>query len=312
MTENTNIYIETSSPHIHRGDSTHTIMRDVLIALLPALIAAIFIFKMEAVFVIALSIVSCTLTEFLWQKIFRQDITVKDLSATVTGVLLAFTLPPSVPFYIPIIGGVFAIVIVKQIFGGMGKNFLNPALASRAFLVVTWPALMAKWTLDGLSTATPLEILKSGGGSLPSIWAVFIGNIGGTIGETSALALIIGAIYLIYRDIITWEIPVTYVLSTFLLTFFFGSTSLSLEFSLYHILSGGLLLGAIFMATDYVTSPVTKLGKCIMGIGCGFLTFALRRFGATPEGVCFSILIMNLFVPIINRHVIPRTFGEVK
>lgn len=312
MTSNGNIYVESSSPHIHRGDSTNTIMRDVIIALLPALLAGIYVFKLQALMVVALSVASCVVGEFLWQKIFKQDITVGDLSAVVTGILLAFTLPPAVPYYIPIVGGFFAILIVKQLFGGMGKNFLNPALASRAFLMVTWPAAMAIWTIDGVATATPLEMLRQSEAAAPSLWSVFLGNTGGSIGETSGLALILGAIYLLYRDIITWEVPVTYMGSVFLLSLLFSGSNSPLRFALYEVLAGGLLLGAIYMATDYVTSPVTKRGKYIMGLGCGVLTFLLRIVGRTPEGVCYSILIMNLFVPMIERHTIPRTFGEVK
>ena len=312
MTSNWSVYVESSSPHIHQGDSTKTVMQDVIIALLPALIAGVYFFKIQALIVVALSVISCVLTEFLWQKIFKQDVTIGDLSAVVTGMLLAFTLPPSVPYHIPIVGGVFAIVIVKQLFGGMGKNFLNPALASRAFLMVTWPAAMAIWTIDGVATATPLEMLRQAEAAAPPLWSVVIGSTGGSIGETSALALIIGAVYLLYRDIITWEIPVTYLGSVFLLSLLFNDATSPFKFALYEVLAGGLLLGAIYMATDYVTSPVTKRGKYIMGLGCGLLTFLLRTVGRTPEGVCYSILVMNLFVPMIERHTIPRTFGEVK
>lgn len=312
MISNENQYVESSSPHIHQGDSTRTIMQDVIIALIPALIAGICFFKVQALLVVVLSVISCVLSELLWQKLFNQEVTIGDLSAVVTGLLLAFTLPPSVPYYIPIVGGMFAIVVVKQLFGGMGKNFLNPALASRAFLMVTWPSAMAIWTIDGVATATPLEMLRNAETAIPSLWSVFIGSTGGSIGETSALALIIGAAYLLYRDIITWEIPVTYLGSVFLLSLLFNDTSAPLTFALYEVLAGGLLLGAIYMATDYTTSPVTKKGKYIMGLGCGLLTFLLRTVGRTPEGVCYSILIMNLFVPMIERHTIPRTFGEVK
>ncbi|HHW71504.1 MAG TPA: RnfABCDGE type electron transport complex subunit D [Clostridiales bacterium] len=309
---NSNTYLESSSPHIHQGISTKSIMRDVIIALLPALVASIIVFKIRALIIVVLSVVSCVLGELLWQKTFKQKVTIDDLSAVVTGILLAFSLPPSVPYYIPVIGGIFAIIIVKQIFGGIGKNFLNPALASRAFLMATWPAVMTKWTLDGISTATPLELLNNASPNLPSLWEVFIGYTGGSIGETSALALIIGGIYLLYRNVITWEIPVSYIGSVFLLSFLFCNTGTPFIFALYEIFAGGLLLGAIYMATDYTTSPVTKKGKFIMGIGCGVLTFLFRTIGQTAEGVCYSILIMNLFVPMIERHTIPRTFGEVK
>lgn len=250
MISNENEYVESSSPHIHQGDSTRTVMQDVIIALIPALIAGIYFFKMPAFIVVALSVISCVLSELLWQKIFKQKVTIDDLSAVVTGLLLAFTLPPSVPYYIPIIGGMFAIIVVKQLFGGMGKNFLNPALASRAFLMVTWPAAMAIWTIDGVATATPLEMLRKTEAAVPSLWSIFIGSTGGSIGETSALALILGAIYLLYKDIITWEIPATYLGSIFLLSLLFNDVSSPFIFALYEVLAGGLLLGAIYMATD--------------------------------------------------------------
>lgn len=309
---NSNTYMEVSSPHIHQGSSTKTIMRDVVIALTPTLIASIIFFGIRAFIIVLLSVISCVLGELLWQKIFKQRVTIDDLSAVVTGILLAFTLPPSVPYYIPVIGGLFAIIVVKQIFGGIGKNFLNPALASRAFLMATWPAIMAKWTLDGVSTATPLELLNGSSADIPSLWNVFIGHTAGSLGETSALALIIGGIYLLYKDVITWEIPLSYIVSVFLLSLVFNKTSTPLIFALYEIFTGGLLLGAIYMATDYTTSPVTKKGKFIMGIGCGVLTCLLRNIGQTPEGVCYSILVMNLFVPMIERHTVPRTYGEVR
>ena len=309
---NSNTYMEVSSPHIHQGSSTKTVMRDVVIALTPTLIASIIFFGITAFIIVLLSVISCVLGELLWQKIFKQRVTIDDLSAVVTGILLAFTLPPSVPYYIPVIGGLFAIIVVKQIFGGIGKNFLNPALASRAFLIATWPAIMAKWTLDGVSTATPLELLNGSSADIPSLWNVFIGHTAGSLGETSALALIIGGIYLLYKDVITWEIPLSYIVSVFLLSLVFNKTSTPLIFALYEIFTGGLLLGAIYMATDYTTSPVTKKGKFIMGIGCGVLTCLLRNIGQTPEGVCYSILVMNLFVPMIERHTVPRTYGEVR
>lgn len=309
---NSNTYMEVPSPHIHQGSSTKTIMRDVVIALTPTLIASIIFFGIRAFIIVLLSVISCVLGELLWQKIFKQRVTIDDLSAVVTGILLAFTLPPSVPYYIPVIGGLFAIIVVKQIFGGIGKNFLNPALASRAFLMATWPAIMAKWTLDGVSTATPLELLNGSSADIPSLWNVFIGHTAGSLGETSALALIIGGIYLLYKDVITWEIPLSYIVSVFLLSLVFNKTSTPLIFALYEIFTGGLLLGAIYMATDYTTSPVTKKGKFIMGIGCGVLTCLLRNIGQTPEGVCYSILVMNLFVPMIERHTVPRTYGEVR
>lgn len=305
-------YIESSSPHIHADISTKIIMKDVIIALMPALFASIYFFGIRALIITLLSVVACVLGEMIWQKLFHKQSTINDLSTVVTGILLAFCLPPTVPYYIPIIGGFFAIIIVKQVFGGIGRNFLNPALAARAFLMATWPASMAKWTLDGVSAATPLETIKNISVGLPQIRNVFLGHTGGSIGETSCLALIIGGIYLLYKGVITWKIPATYIGTVFILSFLFGNDAFSINYALYQIFSGGLFLGAIYMATDYTTSPVTPKGQYIMGIGCGILTWILRSVAQTPEGVAYSILIMNMFVPMIERHTIPKVFGEVE
>ena len=306
------MYTVSSSPHIRAKDSISNIMRDVLIALLPATAAGIYYFKTQAILVILVSVLSCVGAEALWQKIIGQKIRVSDCSAAVTGLLLAFNLPPSVPLWLPIVGGVFAIIIVKQFFGGLGQNFINPALASRAFLLASWPVLMTNWTVDGVSTATTLGILKEGGQALPSIWNLFIGNVGGTIGETSAVALLIGGLYLLFKRIISWRIPVTYIGTVFVLTWVLGRGGLLTGNPMMEILAGGLFLGAIFMATDYSTSPITPLGQIIMGIGCGLLTSIIRIYGGYPEGVSYSILIMNLFVPLIDRYTTPKVFGEVK
>jgi electron transport complex protein RnfD len=287
-------------------------MRDVLIALLPATAAGIYFFKTQALLVMLVSVLSCVGAEALWQKITGQKITIKDYSAAVTGLLLAFNMPPSVPLWIPIIGGAFAIIIVKQFFGGLGQNFMNPALAARAFLLASYPVRMTTWTVDGVTAATTLGILKEGGQALPSLWNLFIGNVGGTIGETSAIALLIGGLYLIFKRIISWRIPVTYIGTVFILTWIFGRSGLFTGNPLMEILAGGLMLGAIFMATDYSTSPITPLGQIIMGIGCGLLTTIIRVYGGYPEGVSYSILIMNLFVPIIDQLTTPKVFGGAK
>ncbi len=307
MNENS-MYTVSSSPHVKAKDTTQTIMRDVIIALLPATFAGIYFFKTKAALVILVSILSCVFAEVLWEKIFKRKVTITDLSAVVTGLLLAFNLPPSVPLWMPVVGGFFAIIIVKQFFGGIGQNFMNPALAARAFLLASWPVEMTKWTLDGVTSATPLALLKDGQTDLPSLFNVFIGNVGGCIGETSVLALLLGGAYLMYRKIISWRIPVSFIGTTFLIMTLAGRGCSPV----YEIFSGGLMLGAIFMATDYSTSPITGTGKIIFGIGCGFITSVIRIWGGYPEGVSYSIILMNLFVPIIDKYAPRRLFGEVK
>ena len=300
------IYTVSPSPHIRSNITVKTIMRDVIIALMPALIVGIYFFKMNAVLVILTSVVSSVFAEWLWEKLTHKRITIGDLSAVVTGLLLAFNLPPTIPLWMVIVGAFFSIIVVKQFFGGIGQNFVNPALAGRAFLLASYSTAMTKWTVDGVTTATPLAILKTGKGTLPPITDLLIGNIGGCIGEISAIAILIGAAYLFYKKIISWEIPVTYIGTVLILTLLFGRNGF------YEIFAGGLMLGAFFMATDYVTTPITSKGKIIFGIGCGILTAVIRRFGPNPEGVSYSILIMNLFVPLIDRKTAPRIFGEVK
>ena len=307
----TTMYTVSSSPHIRAKDTTQSIMRDVIIGLLPAAIAGVYFFKLKALLVILVSVISCVASEYIWQKAAKQKNTTGDLSAVVTGLLLAFCLPASVPLWIPVIGGIFAIIIVKQFFGGIGQNIMNPALAARAFLLASWPVLMTTWTLDGVTTATPLAILKGKevtGAVAPSLMNVFIGHVGGSIGETSALALLIGGAYLLYKHVIDWRIPVTFIGTTFIITAIVGRASNPF----YELFTGGLMLGAIFMATDYATSPITPKGKIIFGVGCGVLTSIIRILGGYPEGVCYSIIIMNLFVPLIERWTTPKIFGKVK
>lgn len=301
-----------SSPHIRSNDTIKGIMRDVVIALLPAAAAGVYFFKIQALLVMIASVASCVLSEYVWQKLTKQKVTIGDYSAAVTGLLLAFNLPPTVPLWIPVVGGIFAIIIVKQFFGGLGQNFMNPALAARAFLLASWPVQMTSWVVDGVSSATPLGILKEGGTALPSLVDVFIGHVGGCIGETSALALIIGGLYLLYKRVISWRIPVSYIGTVFVLMGILGRHGFMSGNPVYEIFAGGLMLGAIFMATDYSTSPITPLGQIIMGIGCGLLTSIIRIYGGYPEGVSYSIIIMNLFVPIIDKYTAPKVFGEVK
>ncbi|NLK21499.1 MAG: RnfABCDGE type electron transport complex subunit D [Epulopiscium sp.] len=305
------VYTVSSSPHISSKNSIKSIMRDVLIALLPGAMMGIWFFKLGAFITIVLSIASCVGVEALWQKLTKQKITINDYSAAVTGLLLAMNLPPTVPFWIPIIGGTFAIIIAKQLFGGLGQNFINPALAARAFLLTSWAGHMTNWTIDGISTATPLGILKEGG-ALPPIIDVIIGHVGGSIGETSAIALLIGAGYLLYKKVISIRIPATFIGTVLILTFILGRDAMFDPNAVYEILTGGLILGAFFMATDYSSSPVTQRGQYIMGIGCGIITTVIRLYGGYPEGVSYAILIMNLAVPLIDKYTMPRVFGEVK
>lgn len=307
----TTMYTVSSSPHIREKHTTQSIMRDVIIALLPATVAGVYFFKMEALLIILASVISCVLAEYIWQKATNQKVTISDLSAVVTGLLLAFNLPASAPLWLPVIGGFFSVIIVKQFFGGLGQNIVNPALAGRAFLLASWPVQMTTWTLDGATTATPLAILKGAeatGATLPSLANVFIGHVGGCIGETSALALLLGGAYLIYKKVIDWKIPATFIGTTLIITAIAGRAGNPI----YELFVGGLMIGAIFMATDYATCPITPKGRIIFGVGCGVITSLIRIFGGYPEGVSYSILIMNLFVPLIERWTTPRTFGKVK
>jgi len=289
-------------------------MRDVIIALLPATVMGIVYFRFKAVLLIAISIATAVIAEALYQKGTKQKVTISDLSAVVTGLLLAMNIPASAPWWVPVVGSAFAIVIAKQLFGGLGQNFVNPALAGRAFLMASYPSIMADYAatvpVSAVSTATPLALLKAGNiADLPSIADVFLGHIGGTIGETCALALIIGGIYLIWRGIISWRIPVIYIATVFVLTALIGRDGVRMP--VYELFIGGLMLGAFFMATDYATSPVTPLGQIIMALGCGLLTVLIRIFGGYPEGVSYSILIMNLCVPLIERFTKPTIFGAL-
>lgn len=294
------------SPHIKDKDNVNKIMWYVIAALLPAAGVGVYFFKARALWIIILSVFFAVLTEFIIQKLTKQKVTIKDGSAVLTGLLLALILSPLVPFWIPVLGAIFAISIGKMVFGGLGHNIFNPALVGRAFLVVSWPALMTKWLLvDGTTGATPLGLLKLEGIKTAYL-NLFLGNIGGTIGETSAVALLAGALFLFYKKIIDWRIPATYIGTVFIFALIFRQDPI------FHILAGGLLIGAFFMATDYVTSPITKNGKLIFGFGCGFLTIILRLFSGYPEGVMFSILLMNAVVPLIERYTKLKPFGYRK
>jgi len=309
-------FLVSSSPHIRSGETTQRIMLDVIIALMPALLAGVFYFGLNALTLTAVAVAFAVATEAVMQKILGKPVTVNDLSAVVTGILIAFNVPVTLPLWMVAVGSIFAIAIAKQCFGGLGYNFINPALAARAMLLASWPVRMTGWVApgaDAVSTATPLAILKGGeaaGQALPGLWDMFIGNIGGCIGETSVLALIIGGAYLLYRRVISYRIPLVYIATVAVLSFLFGG--FDADTMIYNILAGGLFLGAIFMATDYSTSPMSPKGQIIFAIGCGFLTSLIRFYGGYPEGVSYSILIMNVATPLIDKYTMPRKFGEVK
>jgi electron transport complex protein RnfD len=305
-----NKLIASSSPHIRNDETTQTLMLDVIIALLPALVASIFYFGFNSIILVVSSVASAIVTEFVCEKIMKRPITITDLSAVVTGMLLAFNLPASAPWWIAAAGSAFAIGIVKQVFGGIGFNFLNPALAGRAFLMASWSSHLSTGFIDpatdAISSATPLSLIKSGSiGQLPPIADMFLGNIPGVIGETSSILLILGGIYLIYRGTIKWTIPVCYIGTVAVISLFTDGISLLP----YHLFGGGLMLGAFFMATDYATSPITDKGRVIYAVGAGALTMLIRKIGGYPEGVSYSILLMNILTPMINRYIQPKVFG---
>ena len=315
-----------SSPHAHSPMTTQTIMRDVLIALAPALIGSVYFFGFRALMVTLVSAAACVFFEWGYRKMMKLDATAHDLSAVVTGVLLAFVCPVTIPYWTIILGDLFAIVLVKQLFGGIGKNFVNPALAGRAFMF-SWPVLMSTWvkvgfenaaglfsTADAVTAATPLAPMHQGtfDPTLGTIADLFLGNVGGCLGETSALALLIGFAYLLVRKIISARIPVAYIATVAVLAFLFPMGNDRLTWMAAQVFGGGLMLGAIFMATDYVTSPVTKLGQIIFGIGCGVLTILIRYFGGYNEGVSYAILIMNCCVVLLDKIGRPVKFGAPK
>jgi len=294
-------------------------MIDVVIALAPASLIGIYFFGIRALAVILVTVASCLVSEYLVRLILKRENTISDFSAVVTGLLLALNLPPTIPLWIAAVGGAVAIIIVKQLFGGIGQNFMNPALGARVILLVSWAGYMTGWVApgpDAVSSATPLGILKEGteaaGAVLPGYMELFAGNVAGCIGETSVLALLIGAFYLLYRRVISLEIPLTFIGTVALFTWIFGGNGLFTGDFVYHILSGGLVLGAFFMATDYSTSPITSRGRLIMGAGCGLLTAVIRLYANYPEGVSFAIILMNVVVPLIDRYTVPKSFGGEK
>jgi electron transport complex protein RnfD len=310
------------SPHIRSADSTTTVMLNVLIALCPAFLWGIYVFGIRALVLVLISVVSCIVWEAAAQFLLKRPVTVGDLSAAVTGMLLGMNLPVTAPLWMPVVGGFFAIVIVKQLFGGIGQNFANPAITARIVLLVSFASAMTNFTapkaLDAVTTATPLAVLdrtadisaQVADGSLPGLLQMVIGVRGGCIGETCAAALLIGCCWLLVRRVISPIIPLSYLGTVAVLMLAFSRFNLT--FTAYELLSGGLLLGAIFMATDYVTSPITEWGRVIFGVGCGLITAAIRVFANATEGVSFAILLMNLVVPYINTLTRPKAFGEVK
>ena len=321
-------YILSSSPHTHSHASVSRIMLDVIIALLPTTAAGIWFFGMPAVWTIATCVSTCIVTEAVCRILMKRDNTIGDLSAVVTGLLLALNLPAGLPLWMAVVGSVFAIFIAKQVFGGLGMNPFNPALAARAFMLISFTGPMTTWLkpisrcgcseavacatphamakgVEAMTTATPLAFIKNG--SVPDglgLWDLLIGNMPGCIGEVSAIALAIGALYLLFRKVITWHIPVMFLATVAVYALIAGRAPAHVE-----ILTGGVMIGACFMATDYVTSPTTAKGKLIFGVGCGLLCMLIRQFGSYPEGCSFAILIMNAVCPLINRWTQPKPFG---
>lgn len=297
-----------SNPHIRSHDTTAKIMLMVVIALLPASAFGIFHFGLRALLLILISIATCVLTEYTYEKLMHRKITIGDFSAVVTGLLLALNLPVSAPWWIPVFGGVFAILIVKQLFGGLGQNFMNPALGARCFLLISFTGRMTNFAFDGFTGATPLAALKAG--ESVNLMDMFLGNTAGTIGETSVLAILLGAAILLWFGIIDLRIPGTYLASFALFAVLFGGHGLDGQYLVAQLCGGGLMLGAFFMATDYVTTPITKKGQLVYGCILGILTGLFRIFGNAAEGVSYAIIIGNLLVPLIEKLTSPTAFGK--
>lgn len=322
-----NKLIVSSSPHVRSNEDTSYIMKQVIIALLPATLGALYFFRLSALNVIFFCILGAVGSEFLYQKITKQESTIGDFSAVVTGLLLAFNVPASLPWWMCILGSVFAIIVVKMVFGGIGNNFVNPALAARAFLLASFPVAMTAWTktgvnwvssgnIDAYTTATPLSYLKHGVQGMQDLTSsgvtlmhMMIGNIGGCIGETSAILILIGGLYLMYKGIINYIIPVFYIGTVFILSFILGG--FNFNFAIYQLAAGGLMIGAFFMLTDYTTSPMTTKGQIIYATLAGVIAIVIRLYGGYPEGVSYSILLANVMTPLIDKYVKNRVFGEV-
>ena len=309
-----NKLIVSPSPHIRDNATTSTIMRDVLIGLAPAMIAAVVIFGFRALLMTAVCVAACIIFEYGTERILGRENTISDLSAVVTGVILSFNLPVQLPLWMAVVGCFFAIVIVKQLFGGIGNNFANPAIAARIFLLLSFSQPMTTWlqgeggrAVQGVYGATPVALISAGDtANLPSVMEMLLGTRGGCMGETCAIALILGGVYMIWKKVITPTIPLAFIGGVFVLSLLFGVNPV------YELLGGGLMLGAFFMATDYTTSPITEKGKIIFGLGCALITMVIRVFGSYPEGVSYSILLMNIITPHINRMVRNKAFGGVQ
>lgn len=297
-----------SNPHIRARYTTGNIMLMVLIALLPASMFGVFNFGLNAFLVIVISVASCVLTEYVYNLLMKKKSTIGDLSAVVTGLLLALNLPASAPWWMPLIGSVFAILIIKQLFGGLGQNFMNPALGARCFLLISFTGRMTDFAYDGFTGATPLAALQAG--ESINVWEMFIGNTAGTIGETSVIAIIIGAVFLLWFQVIDLRIPGIYLVSFALFTLLLGGHGFDLSYLMAQLCGGGLMLGAFFMATDYVTSPITKTGQLVYGCILGILTGLFRFYGSSAEGVSYAIIFGNLLVPLIEKVTPPRAFGK--
>ena len=303
-----------TGPHLRSRQDTPSLMRDVLIALCPAVAASLYFYGLKALWILLVSTACAVLSEFVWQKLMKKPIRLNDCSAAVTGLLIGLNMPATVPVWVPAIGSVFAIIIVKQLFGGIGHNFLNPALAARAVLLTSWPSYMTKALVpartltfglfesgvDGITAATPLVAPVS------DIRNLLFGNIAGAIGETCKIAILLGLIYLLIRGVIRWQIPVCMLGTVALMSWILGKDPLTA------VLSGGVLFGAVFMATDYVTTPMLKIGQAIFGVGCGLLVVLIRNYGNYPEGVTYAILIMNIVTPLLDRSLKRKVYGEVK
>lgn len=323
------LYNVSASPHTRSFTSTTTIMQDVAIALVPASLFGIYNFGLRALLVILTCIATCLLTECVYEMAMKKPVTTGDFSAVVTGLLLALNMPVSIPLWIPAIGSIFAILVVKMLYGGVGQNFMNPALAARCFLLISFAGRMTSFTiptldtasastfdyikngavaLDGVTGATPLAALKAG--EAVNLLDMFLGNIGGTIGETSVIALLVGAGYLLIKKVISFRIPVSYIASFAVFIVLFGGKGFEGEFLLAHLFGGGLMLGAFFMATDYATSPITRKGQMVFGILLGLLTAVFRIFGGSAEGVSYAIIICNMLVPLIEKITYPKAFGK--
>ncbi len=305
-----NLLNVSASPHVRDKVSTKTIMRDVAIAMLPTSIFGVINFGINALLLIVTCVATCVLSEYIWQKAMKKPITVSDYSAVVTGMILALNLPATLPLWIAVLGSVFAIIVVKQLYGGLGQNFMNPALAARCFLLISFTSRMTDFAVDGVAGATPLAAIKAG--ESVDLVAAFIGNTTGTIGETSALCLLIGAAYLLAKKIISPRIPFVYIGTVLVFALIFGGHGFDVNYLLGQLLTGGLIFGAFFMATDYVTTPITPNGQILFAVIIGLLTGIFRIFGPSAEGVSYAIIIGNLLVPLIEKVTIPTPFGMEK